>query len=201
MLARRAGVACSTVQRIVAGDPGVQLDTLSAVAGAAGLDLVMKAYPGRRPSLRDTGQMTIAQALVAVAAPTWQPQLEVSAGDHGRAADLVLFGPQEIVDLEIERQAVDYQAQHRNDAAKREVLAARHARPVRLVMVVEQTSRNRLALAPHMPLIRTQLPADSRAVLRAIRTGSPLGADGLLWFRRARPPGSGSRLDRSREDR
>ncbi len=196
MLATRAGVACSTVQRIVAGDPGVQLDTLSAVTAAAGLDLVMRAYPGRRPTLRDTGQMTIAQALVAIAGPAWEPRLEVSAGDHGRAADLVLFGPNEIIDIEIERQAVDYQAQYRSDAAKREVLAARHARPVRLVLVIEQTPRNRLALAPHLPLIRSQLPADSRTVLSAIRTGRPLGADGLLWFRRSRPPRSSYRRDR-----
>lgn len=188
VLARRAGVARSTIRRIIAGDPGVQLDTLSAVTGAAGLDLVTRVYPGRRPSLRDSGQMTIAQSLITIAGPSWQARLEVSAGDHGRSADLVLFGPDEILDLEIERVAVDYQAQYRSDAAKREALASRHARPVRLILVVEQTPRNRLALAPHMPLIRTQLPADSRTVLKAIRTGHALGVDGLLWFRRSRPP-------------
>jgi transcriptional regulator with XRE-family HTH domain len=187
-LARRAGVARSTVRRIIAGDPGVQLDTLSTITAAAGLDLVTRAYPGRRPSLHDSGQLTVAEALVRIVSPTWQPRLEVTAGDHGRAADLVLFGPDEIIDLEIERLAVDYQAQYRSDAGKRDVLASRHSRPVRLVLVIEDTPHNRLVLAPHMQLIRRQLPKESRAILNAIRSGRPLGADGLLWIRRSRLP-------------
>jgi hypothetical protein len=55
-------------------------------------------------------------------------------------------------------------------------------------MVVEDTERNRAAVAPHLAFIRTALPARSREILKSLRTGEPLGRDGLLWLRRRRPP-------------
>jgi hypothetical protein len=174
------------VERIERGDPGVQLDTLTAVCAALGLDVVVSAYPGATPRLRDAGQLTAAQHLCTVAHSSWRAGLEVPAGDHGRAADLVLTGADEIVHVEIERSIVDFQAQYRAAALKREFLAARDSRPVRLVMVVEDTRRNRAALAPHWGLIQTVLPAGSRRVLASLRSGRPLGQDGLLWYRPVR---------------
>lgn len=186
-LDRRAGVALSTVSRIERGDPGVQLDTLIAVGAAIGLDVVVKAYPGATPELRDTGQLRIAELLCGEAHAGWRPHLELPAGEHGRAADLVFMRPDEILHIEIERSATDYQAQYRAAAAKREWLAARHARPVRLVLVVEDTRRNRAAVRAHQEVIRKALPAGSRDVLAALRKGEPLGRDGLLWTRRPSP--------------
>lgn len=187
-LDRRAGVALSTVSRIERGDPGVQLDTIMAVGAAVGLDVVLKAYPGATPGLRDTGQLHIAELLCNKAHARWRPHLELPAGEHGRAADLVFMGPDEILHVEIERAATDYQAQFRAAAAKREWLAARHARPVRLVLVIEDTRRNRVAIGAHHEVIRGALPAGSRDVLAALRGGGPLGCDGLLWIRRPRSP-------------
>jgi transcriptional regulator with XRE-family HTH domain len=182
-LARRSGVVVSTLERIEAGDPGVQLNTLVAVADAVGLDVVLKLYPGVGPRLRDGEQLHIARALTREAHPRWQPRLEVSAGDHGESADLVLYGADEILHIEIDRRRVDHQAQYRRDAAKRAYLARAEVRPVRLVLVVAQTAVNRGAMQPHMALIRQQFPAGSREVLKALRTGTPLGRDGLLWVR------------------
>lgn len=183
-VARRAGVAASTVGRIRAGDGRVQLNTLCAVAEAVGLDLTLNAYIGRQPTLRDTGQLAIAIVLRGLAQATWQSALEVAAGDHGRSADVVLFGPGEILHVEIERRLVDFQLQYRSAVRKREALAAAHARPVRLVMVVEDTQHNRRLVAGHAAAIGSALPAGSREVLSALRRGQPLGRDGLLWIRR-----------------
>lgn len=183
-LRRLSGVAASTVARIERGDPGVQLNTLVAVADAVGLDLVVSVYPGAAPRLRDSGQMVVAEALVAEAHDRWQAHTEVIAGDHGRSADLVFLGPDEVLHLEIERQLTDYQAQVRRAAEKRQHLAAPERRPVRLVLVIEDTPRNRLVVAPFENLIRRQLPATSREILAAIRAGRPLGRDGVLWWRR-----------------
>lgn len=185
-VARRAGVARSTVERYEAGATEIAIDIAAAVMAAVGLDLVLKAYPGGPVSLRDTGQMTLADQLRQLAAAYWMPRLEVLAGDHGRAADVVLYGAEEILHLEIERHATDFQAQLRSARQKQEVISARSDRPVRLVLVIEDTRKNREALRLHAGLIASQLPADSRAVLRSVRLGRPLGSDGLLWLRRRR---------------
>lgn len=132
----------------------------------------MKGYRGRRPSLRDSGQLEIAEQLCALAHPSLKASLELPAGDHGQACDIGFFGPQEIVDTEIDRLISDFQGQYRRNSAKRDYLAARHQRPVRLVMVVEDTERNRAALAPHLDFIRSVLPAPTRDVLKPPVPGS-----------------------------
>lgn len=185
---RRAGVSPDTQRRVENGDPGISITTLCAVGDAVGLDVVLHTYQGSRPSLRDSGQLAVAEIVCGHAHPSLNPQFEVLAGDHGEACDLGFFGPIEIIATEIDRMITDFQAQYRRNAKKRDYLAARHQRPVRLVMAVEDTERNRAALAPHAELLRTALPAGSREILRALRAGAPLGRDGLIWIRRRKPP-------------
>lgn len=180
----RAGIADSTWRRIERGAPGASVATLCAMTDAVGLDFVAQVFPGRGPQLRDTGQLELAQVIAAMASPAWNVNLEVPAGDHGEAIDLVLWGPDEIVAVEIERLMLDAQAQIRRLVIKRDWLAARHRRPVRLVVIIEDTRRNRTAIAPHLRLLRTTLPAGSREVYGALRSGHAIGRDGLAWMRR-----------------
>ena len=183
-VARRAHLAPSTVQRVLGGDPGIHLDTLCAVGAAVGLRISVKAYPAVAPSLRDTGQLHAARHLVAQANRALQPALELPVGDpFGRAADLVFFGPSEILLMEVERRLVDFQAAYRAATLKRDALRAQHSRPVRLVLVLPDTRRNRSRLGPHIDLLKEALPATTAAVLRALRDGTPLGRDGLAWVR------------------
>ena len=182
--AKRAGVARSTWERIEAGDPAVTASALVAVTDAVGLDLVLQTYPGREPGLRDSGQLALAQVIAAMASPSWRVTLEEPAGEHGEAVDVTLWGAREIVATEIERLFVDWQAQLRRWSAKRDWLAAHHSLPVRLVVVAADTRRNRAAVAPFQAVIHHTFPAGSRTVLNAIKSGSPLGADGLCWMRR-----------------
>ena len=188
VVAARAGVSPDSVRRVEHGDPHVQLNTLCAVAEALGLDIVVRAYPGQPPSLRDAGQLGVEETIRSIAHGTWHLQAEVLAGDHGQAIDLCLFGPTEILAMEIDRLLLDFQEQYRRNAVKREFLAARHRRPIRLVMVVLATDRNRHAVQAHRAFIQSVLPAGSREVLRSLRTGKPLTRDGLLWIRPDRPP-------------
>lgn len=187
-IGRRAGVSADAVRRVEIGDPAVQLDTLCAVGEAVGLDVVLKGYPASTGGLRDGGQLAIARVLSATAHSSWSAQLEVPAGDHGEAVDVGFFGVSEILAIEIDRWVPDFQDTHRRNARKREFLAGLHQRPVRLVMVVHDTTRNRRALEPHLDVIRSALPAGSREVLASLRSGQPLGRDGLLWIRPYRPP-------------
>jgi transcriptional regulator with XRE-family HTH domain len=183
-VARRAGVAPSTEARIELGDPGVAVSTLSAVAEAAGLDLVLRAYPGRKPSLRDTGQLELAEALIARAHPSLKSELELIVGPHGEAIDTAFFGASEIVAAELERLILDFQDQYRRADRKREALTALHQRPVRLILVIEDTRTNRAAVERHLPLVKTALPAGSREIFASLAAGKPIGRDGLLWIRR-----------------
>ena len=124
-VARLAGVDRSTVVRAEAGSPSIEVSTLAAVMSAVGLDLVLNAYPGKSVRLHDTGQMLLVDQLRRLAAPYWRPQIEVPVGEHGRSADLVFYGADEILHTEIERRAIDFQAQLRSGLRKRDTLAAR----------------------------------------------------------------------------
>lgn len=185
-VADRAGVSSSTEARAELGDPNLTVGTMCAVAEAVGLDIVIRAYNGRAPSLRDSGQLAAANQLQSWAHSSWQPDVELLIGPHGESIDVAFFGPSEIWALEIERMATDFQAQYRRADRKREALAALHQRPVRLVLAIEDTRRNRAALEPHLAFIRSVMPAGTREVLGCLRTGQPLGRDGLIWIRR--PP-------------
>ena len=180
---RRAGIARSTWERIEAGAPSVTLANLVAATETVGLDLVCQTYPGRATSLRDSGQLAIAQALAAIADSGYKVTFEHRAGDHGEAIDIVLWGAREVLAIEIERIAADWQAQYRRASLKRDWLASQTDRPVRLVMVFADRRRNRIALAPFAGAIAQALPAGTAAVLRTVRSGGPLGSDGLCWFR------------------
>ena len=187
-VADRAGVSWSTEARVELGDPSVGIDTLCAVTEAVGLDLVLKAYEGRRPTLRDTGQLALAEQLCGRVHPSMRATIELLIGQHGEAIDVALFGAEEIVATEVERLIVDLQDQYRRADRKRQALAAMHQRPVRLVLVVEDTARNRAAFERHADFIRSMLPAGSREILAALSNGRPLGRDGLLWLRRRSQP-------------
>lgn len=179
----RAGVAPSTWQRIEAGSPSVTLENFVAAADAVGLDFVCQTFPGRPPGLRDSGQLAVARHLRWLAHDSWRVTFEERAGDHGEAIDLVLSGATEMIAIEVERLILDWQAQLRRWLLKRDWLAARYSLPVRLVVVVADSGRNRAALSPFGSVVGTSFPAGTRAVMTAIRTGRPLSTDGIAWLR------------------
>jgi DNA-binding XRE family transcriptional regulator len=183
--ARLAGVAPHTQEKVEAGDPTVQIDTACRVAAGVGLRTWGRTFPASEPSLRDTGQLETADWLKSIAHNSYASAVELALGNL-RSADLVLLGPTEIIDVEIERLLEDFQLQTRIQREKREALAAMHQRPVRLVLAIADTDRNRRVVRPHGALIRAEFPAGTREVTAAIRSGKPLGRDGILWVRRRR---------------
>lgn len=188
-LARLAGVSQQLASWAELGRGNISLEARSRLAAACGHELGWRLYPVATVRLRDSGQMHLAQAIVGAAHAIWKPRLEVPvAPGDARAADLMLIGPTEIIHVEIERALVDFQAQLRSAELKRELLAARdEERPIRLVIAVPDTTASRTRLAPFADLVARTLPATSRAVLRAIRDGEPLGGDGILFVRAPRP--------------
>ena len=183
-LAALAGVSQRAVSSAEQADGDVSLDARCRLAAACGHELGWHLYPVATVRLRDSGQMELAQVIVSAAHPDWRPRLEVPiAPGDARAADLLLVGPTGTVHIEIERALVDFQAQLRSAQVKREALAAREEKPIRLVIAVPDTKATRARLAPFAALIGQVMPATSREIWRAVKMAEPLDADGILFVR------------------
>jgi transcriptional regulator with XRE-family HTH domain len=180
-LGRRAGISQAQVTRAERGRLDISLDARCRLAAACGHELGWRLYPVATVRLRDSGQMALAQAITAAAHTRWQARLEVpvSPGD-ARAADLVLTNAQGSIHIEIERALVDFKGQLRSAQLKRDALAAREGSEIRLVLAVPDTPATKARLAPFEQLIAQTLPAASRRVWQAVRTGEPLENDGIL---------------------
>jgi transcriptional regulator with XRE-family HTH domain len=181
---RRAGMSQVQVSRAERGIADISLDARCRLAAACGHELGWRLYPVASIRLRDSGQMALAEAIVAVAHPSWKVHLEVPIGPGDlRAADLLLIGPTEVIHVEIERALVDFQAQLRSAQLKRDAFRARQTRPMRLVIAVSDNRSSRARLAPFGELVIRTMPTSSRSIWRAIKSGEPLGADGILFVR------------------
>lgn len=186
-LARIAAVSQQEVSNAELGNTEVSLAMRCQLAAAAGHELGLRLYPVASVPLRDSGQLGVATVIVQAAHPIWTPRLEVpvAPGDL-RAADILMAHPLEIVEVEVERGFADFQGQVRSGQVKREVIAERESRPVRLVIAVPDTRAIRAALEPYAELIARALPVPSGRIWHAIRTGEPIGGDGILFVRLSR---------------
>lgn len=183
-LANLADMSQEQTSKAELGTIGISLEARCRLAAACGHELGWRLYPVATVRLRDSGQLAIAQTIVAAAHLSWKARLEVpiAPGDP-RAADLVLTGPGEIIHIEIERALVDFQAQLRSAQLKRELLATRDRRPMRLVIATPDSATSRARIAPFEQLVTQTMPAQSRGIWRGIRRGEPLNADGILFVR------------------
>jgi transcriptional regulator with XRE-family HTH domain len=176
-----AGVSQSFVSYVERARRRPDWPTACALAAAAGHELGLRLFPQAGPTLRDRGQVEAVEQIVASAHASWHALIEHPVGRADRrAADLVLRGAEEILHVEVERRLVDLQAQLRSAQLKRAALQEQFGAPVRLVVAVPGTRRARQLLADHKTALDRALPASSPRVWRAIRTGTPLGSDGIL---------------------
>lgn len=180
-LAHRAGVSQSIVSLAEAGHPGISLEVRCLLAAAAGHEVGIKLYPKRSIPLRDSGQLAIANVIGGRLHERWRCRLEVPTGPGLlQAADMVVDTADEVVQIEIERAVVDFQAQWRAAALKRQTLSEGERRPVRLVLAVPRTDATRALIQGQSELLSRTLSVPSRTIWRALRTGSPVNGDGLL---------------------
>jgi transcriptional regulator with XRE-family HTH domain len=186
-VSEHAGVSQQLVSLAERGDPGIGLHVRCRLVAAAGHELGWKLYPVRGVSLRDSGQLLLAQAILSGLSKQLTARLEVpiAAGDL-RAADMLITSPTEQIHVEIERSLFDLQAQLRSAQLKRDSLAQSDRLPVRLVIAVPDSARARAVAARLPEIVRAAFPIPSRQVASALRTGASLGGDGLLFVRPAR---------------
>jgi transcriptional regulator with XRE-family HTH domain len=183
-LARAAEVSQQLVSDAERGRAYVSLEIRCRLTAACGHELGWRLHPVATVSLRDSGQLQFVQSIARAAHSSWAAQVEhpIAPGDL-RAADLVLGSATEVLHIELERVLVDVQAQVRAAQLKRTELAQRESRPVRLIMAFPDTARNRAQLMPISDLVTKTFPIRSRAVWGAIRAGTPIGGDGVLFVR------------------
>jgi len=199
LMARRAGVSQSFASGVERGTRGATLEVACRLAAAVGGELAMRLYPADGVSLRDSGQLGLAQTIVAGSHPSWHARMEVpvSAGDR-RAADLLLEGAEEVLHLEIERSLTDLQAQVRSANLKRDQLAARYDRPLRLIIAFPDTAATRLVIRQLDPLLVRTFRIASRQIARAITHGGAVHGDGFLFVQESRWRQRTEGQDRSR---
>ena len=125
------------------------------------------------------------EAIVAGSDPgTWRARTEVPVSSTDRrAADLVLESAVEVAHIEAERMITDLQAQVRAASLKRDLLANRYDRPVRLILAVPDTRSMRQLVREHAGFVARTFPVPSHAIWRSIRSGRAIGGDGLLFIR------------------
>jgi len=186
-VARRAAVSQATVSRLEAGSSRLTIKVVSAVLTALGLTFSPSVYPGDGVNLRDSGQLDMAEQIRSIAHAEWRISFEEPIGDGSRrAADILMQNGVGAVHIELEGSLVDMQAQLRSGRLKRDSLQHRLGRPVVFVLALRDTERNRAAVAAHLGVLRAALPAASREVREALRTGRAPSHDGLLWLRSKR---------------
>jgi transcriptional regulator with XRE-family HTH domain len=193
-LGRRAGVSQPLVSAVERGTRGASIEVASRLASGCGCELALRLFPGDGVSLRDSGQLAMAEALVVAASPIWHARLEtpVSSSDR-RAADLVFEGPNEILHVEIERRLVDLQAQLRSATLKRDALAARYALPVRLILALPDRRSARTVVEQMGAVLDRALPVGSARIRRSLGTGEPVDGDGILFWPMPRRSGPAPR--------
>ncbi len=181
------GVTQQLVSLVELGDPQVSLDVRCRLAAGCGHELGWRLYPVATVRLRDSGQLGLAQSIVQSLHGTWQARLEVPVSPgSAQAADILIARPDELVQIEVERSLVDFQAQLRVAQLKRESLAQGHDRPIRLIIAVPDTTATRNRLGPYADVLRKTMPTTSRRIASALRSGEPVGGDGILFVRAPR---------------
>jgi transcriptional regulator with XRE-family HTH domain len=185
-IARRSGTSQSAVSRIFSGRVCPTFAVLLRLTDALGHRLSIKLYPDEGVGLRDSGQLELADVIRASCHPHWRLGLEVPVGraPDRRAADILLLSTQEANMIEIERGLFDFQAQYRAAVLKRESMVERLGRPVNLLIGVPDTPVARRRLAPHATLVSASLHIPSARAWAAIRSGTSVGGDALLWIRK-----------------
>jgi hypothetical protein len=155
--------------------PQASIEDAGAWCAVVGLDLAVRAYPGDDP-IRDAGQQRLLERLRARLHPDlmWHTEVPLPIASDRRAWDAVIRGPGWSIAVEAETVLADLQALERRLELKRRDGAAHH-----LILLVADTTRNRLALAG-APAAFGGLDRVARPVLRALGNGEVVERDALL---------------------
>lgn len=164
------------------------IETWASLAAGVGLQLAafLELAPGATPP-RDMEHLRRQQAAMELAGPggwTARPEVTISTADGvQRFIDVLLERRHEIVVIEIVNLIADFGGDLRG--LERKIAAVSQQRPglpVRGLLIVRATHRNRVVIRELSAMIHARFPASPAAWLRALASGAPMpDADGFLW--------------------
>jgi hypothetical protein len=171
-----AGVSYATTLRAETGlRQEKRLMILARHASAVGMRIRVSAYPGDDP-VQDAGQVRLIRRFRDRIGDvgSWQFEVPIPHPYDQRAVDAVLTLPAGRIGLEFSTRLADAQAQLRAANLKK-----RDAGLDRMIVVVQATHRNRLALREAGDALDA-LPGATRGVLAALKAGVMPDADGVV---------------------
>jgi transcriptional regulator with XRE-family HTH domain len=175
-LGRITGLSQSRVSRVEAArHPSEWLEGLAVHCAALGLRLSIKVYPSGSP-VRDAGHLRLLARFRAQLGDGWQWTSESPIGPFPdlRAWDVRLDGA-DSVGVDVETRLRDIQALQRRSETK-----LRDSSVERLVLVVAKTRHNQLVLRDHRQALYSLAPADTRAVMSALRRSELPPRNGIV---------------------
>lgn len=161
-------VSTAEVSRIERGlAPRVPLSTLARLAGAAGLDLVLRTYPGPAP-IRDAAHVRLLADFRDCLHPDvrWATEVPLPRIGDQRSWDAMLFGREWRFGVEAETAPTDSQA-----LARRARLKERDGLVDGMLLILRKTRRAREFLAAAGDVIET-FPVPARRSSRAYAPGN-----------------------------
>lgn len=174
-VARGAQISQSQLSEIERGlHRLVSVVTLFRVAGAVGLDLGLRAFPGGQP-VRDRAHVTLIERFKVAVGPGWRWSSEVPlpiAGDR-RAWDRVMRGFGLVIGVEGETRPTDMQ-----ELGRRLALKKRDGGVDRLILVMPNSAWCRQVIA--MNDLGGAFPVPGKTALAALREGRDPGGDAIV---------------------
>ena len=179
VVGRAIGLSGSQVSRI----ERARVSSLSWVvagklAGAVGLDLSLRLYPGPA-RIRDAAQLALLERAVSCFGPGWRWRYEVplAATTDQRAWDAAArhetTGASFVLDAET-------RLRDAQSLLRRETLKRRDSGDPRLILLLADTRANNLALRDAADVFVAELPIDSRTATQALAMGLDPGGDALV---------------------
>lgn len=178
-VARTIGTSTARISLIERGlVPSLTLRQAARMAGAVGLKLYLRAYPGSR-RLLDAPQLALLSALRARAHDSWRWETEVPIDLPGdlRAVDARATNAACSLACELWTRLADWQAQTRSALLKHRDLGTD-----RLVIVLRDTRANREALRQAGSASVGSFPIGPRATMRAVSEGRDPGGNGIMFL-------------------
>jgi transcriptional regulator with XRE-family HTH domain len=176
-VARVAELSRAELSRIERGEaPWVSVEALCRIAVPLGLDASVRLFPAGEP-IRDRAQQPLLGRLRARVAPSlrWQPEVGIPIPGDRRAWDAVIAGAGWRIAVEAESRLHDIQALARCISLKQ-----RDDGEVDVLLLVNDTRRNREVLRTQRESLRHLLPLDGRAMLAALAAGRSPGGGGIV---------------------
>jgi transcriptional regulator with XRE-family HTH domain len=178
LVARAAGVTPSALGRLERGAvKGPSLVKVCRVARALGLAASMRLYPAGSP-VRDAAQLGVLDRVDAILGKPLRSRREVllPADEELRAWDAAISDEDGVAFVDAESRIGDVQELSRRLERK----MRDDPRSSILILAVARTRHNSAVLAEHRERVRSLLPLDGAAILRALRAGRLPAASGIV---------------------